>query len=419
MFTNGPVLLFSKRVLDRTGRWEDHAVWPVLAAAAMCGAVLAARRVRDATGWPRDATRGQRGAASWPRDRVSRVAAAAVGCFALAALASTLWSVDPAATAWRSSVYVGMALLAWAMAGFNSDETAAAVAAVAGAAVAASLLLVWLRPDLGLDPDGNWKGVYTNRNSLAPLAAIGVLVSVRYLLASGGWRRVAAACCAAAAVAALVGAGSRTAWISLAVAVTAATVVGSRHWLSRRGNAATATTATAVAAALAASAAAVAVAVQWDVPTFSQRREIWGLVWDRIVQRPLLGHGFFTFWDIEELTQHALLRRGSAHNSLVEVGLGLGLLGAVPFTVIVLLAARNAGSALWRRPDPDTWFGVALVAFLIVENLAESFVLWFSYSWVLLMAASLRPAPAADRPTAAADRSAAAAPRRESSGADG
>lgn len=335
-----------------------------------------------------------------------------MGCFTLAALASTLWSVDPAATAWRSCVYVGMALLAWAIAGFGDDETAAVVAAVAGAAVAASLLLVWLRPDLALDADGNWKGVYTNRNSLAPLAAVGVLVSIRYLLASRGWRRVAAAGGAAAAVAALVGAGSRTAWISLAVAVVAATVVGSRRWLSRRGSAAIARTVTGLAAALAASAAVVVVAVQWDVPTFSQRREIWGLVWDRIVQRPLLGHGFFTFWDIEELTQHVLLRRGSAHNSLVEVGLGLGLLGAVPFTVIVLLAAHNTGSALWRRPGPDTWFGAALVAFLIVENVAESFVLWFSYSWVLLMAASLRPAPAA------ADRSDAAGTRRESSDAD-
>ena len=399
MFTNGPVLLFSKRVLDRTGRWEDHAVWPVLAAAAMCGAVLAARRVLGATGRP--------------RDRSSRVAVAAVGCFTLAALASTLWSVDPAATAWRSSVYTGMALLAWAVAGFDYDETAAVLSAVAGAAVAASLLLVWLRPDLGLDPDGNWKGVYTNRNSLAPLAAIGVLVSVRYLLASPGWRRVAAAGGAAAAVAVLAGAGSRTAWISLAVAATAATVVGSHPWLSQRCGAATAGAATAAAAVLATAAAAVAAAVQWDVPTFSQRREMWGLVWDRIVQRPVLGHGFFTFWDIEELTQHALLRRGSAHNSLVEVGLGLGLLGAVPFTVIVLLAARNAGSALWRRPGPDTWFGAALVAFVIVENLTESFVLWFSYNWVLLMAASLRPA------LAAPDRLAAAGLRGESSGADG
>ena len=379
MFTNGPVLLFSKHVLDRTGRWEDHAVWPVLAAAAACGAALAAHRVL--------------GAASQPRDRSSRVAAAAVGCFTLAAVASTLWSVDPAATAWRSSVYVGMALLAWAIAGFDYDETAAVVAAVAGAAVAASLLLVWLRPDLGLHPDGSWKGVYTNRNSLGPLAAVGVLVSVRYLLASRGWPQVAAAGGAAAAVAALVGAGSRTAWISLAVATVAATVVGSHHWLSKRCGAAAARTATAAAAALTAAATAAAVAVQWDVPTFSQRREIWGLVWDRIVQRPVLGHGFFTFWDIEELTQHALLRRGSAHNSLVEVGLGLGLLGAVPFTVIVLLAARNAGSALWRRPGPDTWFGAALVTFLIVENLTESFVLWFSYSWVLLMAAALRASP--------------------------
>jgi len=398
VFTNGPVLLFSRSVLDRTGRWEDHAVWPVLAAAAACGAVLAACRVL--------------GAAGRPRDRSSRVAAVAVGWFTLTALASTLWSVDPAATAWRSSVYVGMALLAWAIAGFDHEEAAAVVAAVAGAAVAASLLLVWLRPDLGLHPDGNWKGVYTNRNSLAPLAAVGVLVGVRYLLASGGWRRLAAAGGAAASVVALAGAGSRTAWISLAVAATAATVVGSHRWLRQRYGPHSARTATAAAAALAASAAAAAVAVQWDTPTFGQRREIWGLVWDRIVQRPVLGHGFFTFWDIEDLTQHMLLRRGSAHNSLVEVGLGLGLLGAVPFTVIVLLAARNAGSALWRRPGPDTWFGAALVVFLIVENLTESFVLWFSYSWVLLMAASLRPA------TAAADRLATAALPGESSGAD-
>ncbi|MYB87718.1 MAG: hypothetical protein F4X85_10995 [Acidimicrobiaceae bacterium] len=85
-----------------------------------------------------------------------------------------------------------------------------------------------------------------------------------------------------------------------------------------------------------------------------------------------------------------LLRRGSAHNSLVEVGLGLGLLGAVPFAVIVVLAARNAGLALWRRPGTDTWMWAALVAFLLVENVTESFVLWFSYSWVLLMAAALR-----------------------------
>ena len=393
VFTNGPVLLFSKHVLDRTGRWEDHAVWPFLAVAAVCGAALAARDLLRARGRPDDTS--------------SAVAVAAVGFFTLAAVSSTLWSVDPPATAWRSSIYVGMALLAWGIARLDTPEATAVMAAVVGAAVTASLILVWLRPDLGLHPNGDWKGVYTNRNSLGPLAAIGALVSVRYLLAPGRWPRAAAVGLAAASMVTLVGAGSRTAWVSLAVAILASTLVGAHHWLRRRWSAFQARMATLAAAGLCAVAAAAALAVLWDVPTFSQRREMWGLVWDRIVQRPLLGYGFYTFWDIDELTQHVLLRRGSAHNSFVEVGLGLGLLGAVPFAAIVFLAARNTGLALWRRPGPDTWMGAALVAFLLVENLTESFVLWFSYSWVLLMAASLRPAPAADRSAAAAPHTSA------------
>ena len=379
VLTNGPVLLFSKRVLDRTGRWEDNAVWPFLAAAAVCGAALAA--------WDLLGAREQL------RDGPSRVAVAAVCWFTLAALASTFWSVDPAATGWRSSIYVGMALLAWAVARLDAEETAAVLGAVAGVAVVASLILVLLRPDLGLDPNDHWKGVYTNRNSLAPLAAIGVLASVRHMLAPGRLRRAAAAGLVAASLAALVGAGSRTAWTALLVAAAAATLPVAHHWLRRRWSAPRAAAATLSAAGLLAAGGAAVLAVLWDVPTLSQRRTLWGLVWDRIVQRPLGGYGFFTFWDIDELTQHVLLRRGSAHNSLLEVGLGLGLLGTVPFVLVVVAAARNAGLGLWRRPGADTWMWAALVAFLLVENLTESFVLWFSYSWVVLMAASLRPAP--------------------------
>ena len=376
VLTNGPVLLFSKSVLDRTGRWEDLAVWPFLAAAAVAGAALAA--------WDLS------GAGRRPVEASERLAAIAVAWFALAALASSLWSVQPTATVWRSSIYIGMALLAWAIARLDAHDTSAAIGVVAAAAVGASLLLIVLRPDLGLGPSDYWRGVYTNRNSLAPLAAIGVLAGLRFALAPGRLLRTAAVGLVLASVATLVGAGSRTAWMALVAALVVSSLPLAYHWVAgRRGRrrAAKVTVAAAGASAVAAVAGLVAV---WNAPTLSQRRTIWSLVWDRILQRPLGGHGFFTFWDIEELTQHVLLRRGSAHNSLVEVGLGLGLLGAVPFAVIVVLAARNAGLALWRRPGADTWMWAALVAFLLVENVTESFVLWFSYSWVLLMAAALR-----------------------------
>ena len=379
ILTNGPVLLFSKSVLDRTSRWEDAAVWPFLAAAAFCGAVLAA--------WDLLGGSHRRLEAS------ERIAAAAASWFALAALASTLWSVDANATAWRSSIYLGMALLAWAVARLKARDITAVITIVASAAVTTSLLLIVLRPDLGLGPDDYWKGVYTNRNSLAPLAAIGVLAGMRFMLAPGSLRRVAAAALVAASMVSLAGAGSRTAWVALLTAIVVSALPVTHHWSERRwGRRAAAAMTLAFIGTGTAGAVAASVAV-WNVATLSQRRTIWSLVWDRILERPLHGYGFFTFWDIEELTQHVLLRRGSAHNSLVEVGLGLGLLGVLPFAAIVVLAARNAGLAVWRRPEADTWMWAALVAFLLVENVTESFVLWFSYSWVLLMAAAFRPAP--------------------------
>ncbi len=400
VFTNGPVLLFSKSVLDRTGRWEDLAVWPFLAAAALAGAALAAWDVAGARRRSLKAT--------------DPVAAAAVGWFALAAVASTLWSADPAATAWRSAVYVGMALLAWAIARLDTRDATATVALMAAAAVAASLLLIALRPDLGLDANGYWKGVYTNRNSLAPLAAIGVLAGIRFALESRRVLRAAAVGLALASTAALTGAGSRTAWVSLIAALVVSSLPLLHHLVAQRRGMSSAAKITAAAAGASAAAAAACLAAVWNVPTLSQRRTIWSLVWDRISDRPLAGYGFFTFWDIEELTQHVLLRRGSAHNSLVEVALGLGLLGVVPFAAIVILAARNTGLALWRRPNADTWMWAALVAFLLMENVTESFVLWFSYSWVLLMAAALRGRARVDANPAPAGEAVARAARERS-----
>ena len=408
VLTNGPVFLLAKRVLDRPGHWEDWAVWPFFAAAATASAVLSVaehrRRGRSPAECGTDAPgmgvrhgpgRSPAGTAQW-------VAGAATVWFSLLAVASSGWSVDASDTAWRSVVYVGLALLAWVISGLDSEDLCSVLALVSGFAVATSLVLVVLRPDLGVDDDGRWQGIYTNPNSLAPLAALGVLAGVRYLASAGSARRALGGALAAVSLASMIGAASRTAWLALAVAATAASLLAAHRWQRERWGRRRAGLATAAAVAVGSAAACAVLAASWNVTTFAQRRTMWGLVWERIGQRPLAGHGFFTFWDIEELTQHVLLRRGSAHNSLMEVGLGLGLLGAAPFLVIVALAAANAAIRAWRSPGADTWMWAAVVAFLLVENVTESFVLWFSYNWVILMAAALRPWPA--RPSTRAGR---------------
>ena len=62
----------------------------------------------------------------------------------------------------------------------------------------------------------------------------------------------------------------------------------------------------------------------------------------------------------------------------------------MPFLVVVALALQGTIAAAWRTPSVASWTWLALVLFLVIENLTESFVLWFSYNWVLLMAAALR-----------------------------
>ena len=342
---------------------------------------------------------------------LSRTGLFALCWYSAAAVASSLWGVYPSATLWRSSVYLGLALLAIALAGFSDEELAAVLALATSAAVGTSLAVVAFLRAEGVDHHGNWIGVYTNRNSLAPMAAIGAIAGFRWLLArppptaaatigSATRRRVGGGLLVAASLVAMVGAGSRTAWSALIVGLAVASVLGlAARWMAPPRRRRLRWAALAGASALMAVAGAAAAAAAWNVPTFAQRRDIWSLVWDRVQERPWGGYGFFAFWEVPELVQaHALLQRGSAHNSLMETALGLGLAGMVPLLVLVALAVVNAGRSLWKRPSVDAWMWAALSVFLLVENLAESFVLWFSHVWVLLLVAALRRGPASAQP---------------------
>ena len=421
VLSNGPVLRFATGVLDRPGHWNDWAVWPFFAGAAAASTVLAWAIWR-----PAGRALGPAGRAA-TRAPLSRPALVAIAWYSAAAVVSSLWSVYASATLWRSVVYLGLVLLAVALAGLTDDELSTALVLLASVAVAGSLAVIVLEHDVGTDRHGNWIGMYTNRNSLAPLAAFGVLAGLCWLLprstplprpglrrdsASGttwfgrlvgiwgpvgvagatpaSWRRIWGAVLLAASLATLLGAGSRTAWLALAAALAVASALGAaarvRRWEPwRRG-------VTVFGGALVAVGTCVAVvAAAWDVSTLSQRRAIWSLTWDRVLERPWGGYGFFAFWEVPELVQeHVLLQLGSAHNSLVETALGLGILGAAPFVMLVVLAIINAGRGLWLRPSADTGMWAALTVFVLLENVTESFVLWFSHIWVLLLVASLR-----------------------------
>jgi O-antigen ligase len=375
VLTNGLVFWVANRVLDNGQSWEEpftRAVFMAVAVAAGLAVVLDRHRIG-----------GERLMTPAP------AAAAAIVAFTGWLVASSLWSLSPDITRGRALIYVGLAAFAWIIADLEFPDFRRALALAMGVAVGASLVAVVVSDSIGLDRNDDWRGIFTSRNSLAPVAGVAIIAGASLAAEARGRRRLAAAVLPLLGVVAMLGSGSRTAWLAVFVAGGGAGIVVGARVAARRG-----LRVHYPALALGAGGAAATVGVvaaMWGETTFSQRRTIWSLVWDRIGERPLHGYGWFNVWSDADFTAgNFLLARGSAHGSFLEVWLGLGLIGLIPFLVIVGLALRGTITAAWRRPSVETWTWLALVLFLVIENLTESFVLWFSYNWVLLMAAALR-----------------------------
>jgi O-antigen ligase len=386
--TNGPVFFAGRLAGKPQGAWEDPRVRIPFLAAAACGVLLLVvdrPTIRDLR--PR-----------WPLF--------ATGAYVALALASAAWSPVPSVTFKRAVIYVGLGALALWLAQRPFRVQVTVIAGAMAVATTASVLTVWLWPEVGLMvADGyflGWKGIFTNRNSLAPVAALGLL-AVFAIVADGRttWRaRLPWLAVATIEVVALAGSRSDTSKVALALAM----IGGGATWLLARllsGRAAV-VLAGIVTAGIAFAAAtrprpvlAAITRAAGRSSTLSSRTLIWEDVVDEIGRRPVLGHGHFTFWDIPQWTQdlyaHVGSAYGEAHNSLLEVALGLGVVGATLFVAILLAALAGNLRGYWQDRSLATWWWSTATLYFLLVNVTESFVLWFSYNWVLLMVAALVP----------------------------
>lgn len=386
ILSNGPLFVVARRIYDRPGFWEDPFIRPALEIVGRAGLVAGLI----------DLWRGPR-----RRSVVSLVIASA---FAGLALWSTSWSVAPTLTWWRSLVYLGLVGFAWVLAGLSVDDLRDVLAVFSSVTVGASLAVIVWAPRIGIDPEGAWRGLYTGPNSLAPLCGLSVIAGMAWF-AAGGLRRPWGVSLVGLGLFVLARTDSVTAMVALGLAlvVSGSVTLCRRLWVEGHRRWARGVLITLVSVSV--TAGIWLLPLLWRAPTLTRRRELWDLLWDRIVERPIAGHGFFAFWEVRSLLGPYQFRlAGSAHNSWVEVLLGLGAAGLVLFAAVTAVAVARPLLSAWRRPDASRWFPLAVVSFVLVEMLTESFVSWFSYMWVLVMTMAM--APVAVRPRAGAGEAA-------------
>ncbi len=373
---NGPAFFLQFRVFEHWWDWDGPVVRESLIALAVAATAVVAMTAFGPGRWSRVS-------------KAQRAAIVLVGGLTAWIFATSLWSVAPDITRGRAAMYIGLACFAWLLAQLRFDDLRTVVLLACTVVLVASAAAVAFSDSIGQDKNDDWRGIFTNRNSLAPVAALTVILAVGLAIERRGRVRVGAICLAVLGAVLMLGSGSRTAWLAMFTAAgIGLVVVGTRRARDRWG-----WPALVVGPMIAVGGAGVVTAVVaslWDESTFIQRRTIWDLVGNQIGERTWQGHGWFTMWTQPDFTSgHELLQRGSAHGSIHDVWLGAGLIGLASFAAVVAVGLANAGLAAWRRPSVATWTWLSAISFLVIENLTESFVLWFSYNWVLLLVAAL------------------------------
>lgn len=246
-----------------------------------------------------------------------------------------------------------------------------------------------------------WIGIYVNRNSLAPVAAIATIASFACITHGSASRskmlfRISLmACLTGVSLLILWNTDSQTSMLALLVAAVT-TVLLVIAFRLRPNRSSVAHRRFTVSAGLLGSIVAVqagiamvlrSVAVPEETPLFSSRQQIWSANWTGILEKPGLGWGWMAAWNTPGFASLGewwnIWDTTWSHNSYHDVLLGGGIPALVFFIVFVALAG---GSFVALSTNNEIYVRFCLAVFVLVAATQESFFIGSHFLWALLIA---------------------------------
>ena len=251
-----------------------------------------------------------------------------------------------------------------------------------------------------------WQGIYGNRNSLAPIAAIAILAAFAivsetfrkpWYRQSAGWPvYVLSSIVVLFSSVVLWQSGSQTSPTALGISIIAVFMWAVINALGRRFSTAVRLLRSPTQFTLVLLGLITFFALRWigdssvvssDTATFNSRRALWSVNWSGFLEKPLHGWGWMAARVTPEFfkqgTWWAAPETQWAHNGYHDLLLGGGVLAVVLFGAFVLGAAR----AYDMSHPSGTIPRLALTVFVLIAATQESFFIGSHFLWALLIAA--------------------------------
>ena len=277
---------------------------------------------------------------------------------------SASWSIDPQVSARRGIEYLLFVLGVIGIAGnLEADEFMHLLRVTCLLSVVVSIVLLAVSPGTALMADGVpvLRGVFSHKNVLGQVMAIGALGSLHGMRVGGGQRVSSTFMLLVFIVVTLASRSSTALLVIIAFCITSGIVA-----LFLRGGA---SRALGVAAIVVLLPIAVTVAVYPNSvmemlgkdPTLTGRTDLWGYVIKYISERPIFGWGLSAFWSptnplAGEISSDVGWLVPEAHNGLLELLLEVGLVGTI---IYFYLWIRNIALALRCFQTPAKELGIS------------------------------------------------------------
>jgi O-antigen ligase len=320
--------------------------------------------------------------------------------FAALAVASIVWSIEPAVTVRRDIrlVTILLACFAFALTGWHGRRFQSVVRPALTAVLLGSIVFAFAAPQLAihqeLSPElaGAWRGLANHKNTFGAIAGTSLVLWLHGWLAGEmrTWRAILG--CALAAACLTLSRSSTAAISALAAIVLMLLLTWSPRSVQPHIK---------YAVVLAAAVLVVyALAILRLVPgsdlllapltsltgmdaTFTGRSEIWAIIVERIHLNPLLGVGYGAYWigPVAQSPSYEFIWRmgsfypGSAHNGYLDVANDLGWSGLVCLLGYIVVHLRQSLRVLAIDQLQGALF-LALFVQQAMVNLSESH--WFS-----------------------------------------
>jgi O-antigen ligase len=321
----------------------------------------------------------------------------ALVCFIGLIMLSALWSELPAVTLRRGLALTGTTIFAVYLAlRFRASEFMIMLALAFGFTAVENLLFVWLAPDVAIHKysnEGAWKGALGHKNIMGRTMVLCILVmwavapqvrAYKVLL----WSIIALS------VFVIAMSQSRTSWLAGAGLVLAIPFL---KYLQRSQIPLMARILLVAIAGLGGLGvlifefADVGLQAVGRDATFTGRTDIWLAAIEAGSDKPILGHGYRTFWTLG-LTNSLLI--GNGHNSFIDLWAELGMAGVGLFFATFIVTGRRALQRLAKSNDRRAqWYVIYLLFMLVFGMAAQVFPDHGSIAWVLYIVIAMYLTP--------------------------